>query len=112
MNLRKYCFLLLSAAFCLTADEYPKLVAEWDFSKPDGLTAGLFPLKLRKGAAIRDGLLISQTADRNIPGGAAALKVHPGLDMKNAFSAEAVFEVDTASNYKMIFDNKYNSVYS
>ena len=108
MKLRKSWFLLLSVAFCLTADEYPKLIAEWDFSKPDVLTAGPFPLKLRKGAAIKDGMLISQSADLKIPGGAAALKVHPGLDMKNAFSAEAVFEVDKASNYKMIFDSKYN----
>ena len=109
MKLWKKSALLVTMAFCSFADEYPKLIAQWDFSKPDALTAGTFPLKLRKGAEIKDGLLISQTTEiMKTPGGAVTLKIHPELDMKNAFSAEAVFEVDKTSDCKMIFDNKYN----
>ncbi|MBR4675859.1 MAG: hypothetical protein IKP00_15480 [Victivallales bacterium] len=110
MNMGRIIAFVLAAVLCAFADEYPKLVAEWDFSKPDVLTAGPFPLKLRKGAKVEDGLLNSQPTELNVPGGATTYKIHPELDMKGAFSVLAEFEVDDmkAVHYKMLFDNKYN----
>ena len=102
--------IVLLTAICAICDEYPKLVAEWDFSKPDVLTAGPFPLKLRKGAVIENGLLDSQPTELHVPGGAATHIIHPELDLKSAFSVLVEFEVDNvkAVQYKMFFDNKYS----
>ena len=112
MNLFKYLLLFCLMTSCLFAEEFPKLAAEWDFSKPDVLTAGTFPLKLRQGAEIKDGFLISQTADPKIPGGAVARKIHPELDFPGAFGAEAVFRVDDVADVRedmlVLFDNKYS----
>ncbi len=110
MKYGRFFALSLLAVLCAVCDEYPKLVAEWDFSKPDVLTSGPFPLKLRKGAAIENGLLDSQPTELHVPGGAATYKIHPELDMKNAFSVIVEFEVDDvkAVHYKMFFDNKYS----
>ena len=112
MNLGKYLFLFFSMTSCLFAEEFPKLAAEWDFSKPDALTSGTFPLKLRQGAEIKEGVLISQTADPKIPGGAVTLKIHPELDFSGAFSVEAVFRTGSISGDReislCIFDNKYS----
>ena len=112
MNLYKYLLLFLPIISSLVAAEFPKLAAEWDFSKPEALTAGTFPLKLRQGAEIKDGVLISQTADPKIPGGAVTLKIQPELDFPGAFSLEAVFRVDKAADTRedmlILFDNKYS----
>ena len=59
------CAALMGLSVCLLAGEYPKLVAEWDFSRPDVLTASRFPLQLRKGAVIEDGLLNAQPTEKH-----------------------------------------------
>ena len=100
----------LLASLCVFADEYPKLLVEWNFSKPDVLTAGPFPLKLRKGAKVENGLLDSQPTELHVPGGATTNKIYPELDIQGPFSVETEFEVDDvkAVHYKMFFDNKYS----
>ncbi|MBR4220022.1 MAG: hypothetical protein IKR81_02635, partial [Victivallales bacterium] len=100
----------LLTTLCAFSDEYPKLLVEWNFSKPDVLTAGPFPLKLRKGAKVENGLLDSQPTELHVPGGAITDKIYPELDIQGPFSVEVEFEVDDvkAVHYKMFFDNKYS----